>query len=128
MGYYLPTTTKTSRKKPNKPKQSIKNGIPIRWTNDKVDIYIRTIKNKGVCRKGHYKGSYEQLSRLTGFTKQQCRSFWSDTKKMNSRNKTKLWMKMYNSASIPIFNTNQIELITSVIIFIYYYYYFNINN
>ena len=116
----IPTTSKKGR---NKPRQKITKGNRIKWTNEKVDIYLRTIRNNGVCDKGHYKGSYDKLSRLTGFSKQQCMNFWSDTKKMNSNNKIKLWMRMYKSASESSeskMNSFKIEFITLIILIVIY--------
>jgi hypothetical protein len=94
----IPTTEKKPR---NRPSGRIQRRRPPsgKWTEDKKNIFIKTIKMKGVCEKGHYKGSYNELARVTGFTVQQCRNFWSDAKKMKSNSKIKLWKKIYRSAS-----------------------------
>lgn len=92
----IPTTEKKPR---NRPRGRISRSPSVKWTEDKIIKFIKTIESKGVCEKGHYKGSYNELARVTGFTVQQCRNFWSDTKKMKSNSKIKLWKKMYRSAS-----------------------------
>ena len=93
---YLPTTSRKNRSK-SKSKSTFKKK-KVSWTKDLIEIYIQTVSNKGVSNEGDYKGSYEELTTATGCTIQQCRSFWSDSKKMNSKNKKEIWKRLFTSA------------------------------
>ena len=96
---YLPTTSRKNRSKCKSPlKSPLNKKKKVSWTKDLIEIYIQTVSNKGVSNEGDYKGSYEELTTATGCTIQQCRSFWSDSKKMNSKNKKEIWKRLFTSA------------------------------